>query len=100
MGLEPRMTETTCCAFHIMTANNNHSLKSIRELINWQRSQVKRMWTPQSRGGAPTVSCMCVMPYENILEQNLIKLGFKLIDEMPRRRGYPSGIIREYRLHL
>lgn len=96
----PQMTETTCCAFHIMTANNEHSLYELEELIKWQREQAKKAWTLRKRGGAPTISCMCVMPYEDILEKNLIKLGFKLIDTMPRRRGYPAGEIREYRLHL
>lgn len=94
------ITETHCCAFSSLSAGNDTTVEELKETLNWQRQQSKKNWTPTRRGGAPTLFCMTVMPYEEPLAKNLQKVGFEFQMKMPRRKGYPEGEIHMYTITL
>lgn len=44
------LTETTCCALHILKAGNEDSLEDLRSAIDYLRSESKKKWSPEIRG--------------------------------------------------
>lgn len=99
--LEPiRFYPTTCCSMLIASMKNYHSYEEISYSLNriHKRSD-SHSWKPEDRsGGERNVLCM-ISPGEDMLEANLIKLGFKNVaDDVPRRIGYPEGTLKMYLL--
>lgn len=90
--------QTTCCAMGIMSANNYHSVDEIQESINWiVKDSNSRKYSPAERDGGERNILMICTPNEKILEDNIIKVGFKLLnDNLKRRLGYPAGNLKLY----
>lgn len=102
--------QTPCCALSFMSADNDNSIEEIQEKINVMKKEAysRNFHTPgRQRIPYGQKSVMCVVSLgENILEQNLIKLGFVCIVDgvrdknFPRRHGYKPGQLKLYYLNF
>lgn len=84
---------STCCAIGILSLSSNHSIQEIKEILAHikQDSLTKRFSPAERLFGERNIITIVVSPKENILEQNLIKVGYRCIAEnLPRRNGYPK----------
>lgn len=104
LEVEPiRKFSLSCCALCQLSISNENSLEEIKQVIQdlkWEANSRESFYTP----GRPRVpggekSCFVIIsPGEDILEKNLIKLGFScVVQSFPRRRGYPkTGELKMY----
>lgn len=84
--------QTTCCAFAIITANNEDSLSDIKRMVDKTKRESKEYWHYTDReSGERTLACF-VTYNENVLEKNLKLLNFKFMGNIPRRNGYLPNI--------
>jgi len=84
---------TFCCALGQLSLNNAHTEQEITNAINQIKIETEIKWKPDNRaGGERAIFVITTSPYENELEENLIKVGFRQITEFNRRNGYPDGI--------
>lgn len=91
---------TTCCAMSILSAKDYHTFDELQKAIAGLKKQsLSQKWRVEDRsGGERNIMCI-ISPGEENLEANLVKLGFKLLTkEMPRRKGYPPGLLKMYLL--
>lgn len=102
--------QTPCCALAFLSANNNNSIEEIQEEINRMKKEAysRNFYTPgRQRIPYGQKSCMIVVSVgEDVLERNLIKLGFSCIvdgvknNNFPRRHGYKPGQLKLYYLNF
>lgn len=81
---------TECCAFSQINADNTTPKHSIEKIL-WRAKKQRRFeWYGEDHGAGERAFFCIVCPHENILEQNLVELGFKIIMKFDRRNGYPN----------
>lgn len=94
-----RKITTGCCALCQMDRVNDDTPMPILE------ANIKRLKTQMeantevgiTTGNGQTAVFTIVSPGENVLEDNLIKLGFEFKHTFPRRKGYPDvGALKMY----
>ena len=98
----PEKVYTSCCSLNQMVANNADSLRDLRRFVEAAKEESKEDLSMYRQGGAKTLFCMTVHPWEAPLEENLKKLGFKMVqDNLSRRNGarYKGGHIRMWLLN-
>jgi hypothetical protein len=89
---------TTCCSLMIMSVQDFHTLDDLRYAVNVIKADSnKKHWYSTDRSGGERNIMVIVSPGESELEKNLRLLGFKLLtSNMPRRKGYPKGMLKMY----
>lgn len=91
---------TNCCALGQLSLNNDHPQSLIKEVIEEIKNEVNNVGvSPMSRlYGERAIFVSVLIPGEEILEKNLIELGFKYIYEFHRRAVYgdEKTMIRMY----
>ena len=98
--------QTACCALATLSVGNNNSISEIKEAILRlkEESESRNFYTPGRQRipyGEKSVFTI-ISPGEdgldnpNRLEYKLVKCGFKFLTELPRRKGYPKGILKMY----
>lgn len=95
--LIPVKTTTDCCALcQLSRVNNNTSIKAIKKAI--KRLKIEKDLNEEvgyTTGNGQTAVFTVVTPGENVLYNNLIKLGFVEVHQFERRKGYPeTGLLR------
>ena len=93
---EPIFFHTTCCALGILSANNETPFDDLKnDLERIKKQSLSQKWQSFDRSGGER-SFLCVTtPNEKPLEQNLMKLGFRMLaNNLNRRRGYPEGKLK------
>jgi len=91
---------TTCCSLTVISAKAYHTLKELKDLVDYQKEEAfsQSFLGTDNFQGQRNIMCI-VSPGEDNLEKNLKKLNFKLLaDNMPRRTGYPAGLLKMYLL--
>jgi len=84
---------TFCCALGQLSLNNGHTEDEIANAINLIKTESQIIWKPDNRdGGERAIFVITTSPYENELEENLIKAGFTYLYTLNRRNGYPEGV--------
>lgn len=92
--------QLSCCALCQITATNSTPIKEIEYHINRLKEEAKEDWNFMDRRSGERACFVIVSPGEDILEKNLIKLGFKKITTFDRRNGYPkTGFLKMYFLN-
>lgn len=95
-------THTPCCAVCFLSIKNFHTKQEIQQQIKDQKREAySRSWVnTDTRFGQKTM-VVIVSPGEGNLEKNLKELDFKLLtDNLPRRQGYPGGLLKMYALSV
>lgn len=91
-------TLTACCALcQINDVNNKTTKKELVEQLNTlviEKNSKNRLGT--SNGEGQTSVFIIVSPGEDILENNLKSLKFKLANIFKRRMGYEKGDLKMY----
>lgn len=90
-----------CCALCQITASNNDSLEAIKHKINTIKDESKNPnWKAgENNGYGQRAAFVIVAPGEDLLENNVIKLGFEKVAVFDRRVGYMPGILKMYFLN-
>jgi len=94
-----KKTTTDCCAMcQISKVNNDTPIEEIKKVINYLKVQKDaNVEVGITTGNGQTAVFTIVSPGENILEKNLIKLGFENKHLFERRVGYPNiGNLKMY----
>jgi hypothetical protein len=92
-------TTTDCCALCQLSRVNNTTTK---QSIAYKLKQLKKEKDANKEvgittGNGQTAVFIIVSPGEDILENNLIELGFELKHFFERRVGYPqTGLLKMY----
>ena len=92
-------TTTDCCALcQLSKVNNLTPIDDIQYAIDkLKKEKEANTEVGITTGNGQTAVFTIVSPGENILENNLKKLGFKHIHEFERRKGYPPmGNLKMY----
>lgn len=83
---------TDCCALcQIAKVGNNTPINNLEwglEILKRQKDENTEVGI--STGNGQTATFTVVSPGEDILEANLIKLGYTKVWEFERRKGYPA----------
>lgn len=90
---------TGCCALcQIHRVSNDTSIENLKKALNVLTQQMKdNTEVGITTGNGQTSVFVIVSPGENILENNLITLGFENKHQFPRRVGYPdTGDLKMY----
>jgi hypothetical protein len=90
-------TRTDCCALcQLSRVNNNTPIDAIEDKLEQLRVQMEaNVEVGVTTGRGQTAVFTIISPGEDILEENLIQLGFNEIAHFPRRRGYPDiGVLK------
>ncbi len=96
-----KIQTTQCCALSLIHGvNNQTSLTLLKDRIEQykQLREINAIGLPKGIG-ATCFQCV-TSPGEDILESNLIKLGFKHIHTFKRRTGYAEGMNKLYVLNI
>jgi len=91
---------TPCCALNILSINNEEKLDNIKNTVEkFKETAFSKDWKKSMvQGGQRNIMVIC-SPGETNLEENLRTLGFNLLtDKMPRRNGYPEGLLKLFML--
>ena len=91
---------TTCCSLTIISAQDYHTREELEEFVQYQKNEAfSRSWLlTDNTQGQRNIICI-ISPGEDNLEETLKNLDFKLLtDDMPRRLGYPPGLLKMYML--
>lgn len=91
--------QLSCCALCQITATNRDSKQSIEREIARLKQEAKWDWHSNDRFSGERAAFVIVSPGEDVLERNLLDLGFRQITEFDRRNGYPEGILKMYFLN-
>lgn len=96
-----RKSITQCCALSQISAGNHTPKASIARILWVAQRQKKYNWYGTPHGNGEKAFICIVVPGENVLEQNLIELGFKDIAQFERRSGYPEiGNLKMYFINI
>lgn len=89
---------TDCCALCQLSRISNHTPKNEieRALKVLKQQKDANVEVGVSTGNGQTAVFTIVSPGENILERNLIELGFVYTHTFERRVGYPDGLLKMY----
>lgn len=97
---KPIKWQLSCCALCQMTAGNDTPLSALEYMVEKTKAESEEVWNPNDRRSGERAIFTIVAPGEYILEQNLIHLGFTMIQKFNRRNGYPNtGQLKMYFLH-
>lgn len=87
-----RKVTTGCCALCQIDRVGNKtpidSLKAALELLTKQKEENTEVGVTTGDGQTATFTIVC--PGEDELEANLIELGYTMVWEFERRKGYPT----------
>ena len=87
-----RKVTTGCCALCQIEHLNNNTPKAFIEkaLVQLKIEKETNTEVGITTGNGQTATFTIVSPGEDILEQNLISLGYNMVHTFPRRKGYPE----------
>lgn len=96
-----KIQPTECCALSLIYGvNNDTPITLMEEMINKYRELRKVNAIRLPKGiGATCFQCV-VSPTDQILELNLLNLGFAYVHTFERRTGYPDGLNKLYVLNI
>lgn len=92
-------TTTDCCALcQLSRISNDTPIKAIKNKLKiLTKEKLANTEVGITTGNGQTAVFTIVSPGENILEKNLINLGFELSHLFERRVGYPNtGLLKMY----
>lgn len=92
--------QLSCCALCQITASNKTPIEELQYHIDKLKLEAKNNWHYTNRNSGERACFVIVSPGEDILEKNLINLGFKQVATFDRRNGYPkTGFLKMYFLN-
>lgn len=87
---------TGCCAFTQLRAVGGWTPEALDAILAAHAAEVK--YSPVVPGyghnASPTLWAACVIPGEEALVDALKACGFSHLKSIPRRRNYPTGVIK------
>lgn len=84
---------TGCCSLGQLSLGNNHEIEHIKAALDLVKAESKKSLSTYGRDGGERAMFVAVMESEGELRNNLIKLGFTKMAEIPRRVCYAEGKI-------
>lgn len=92
-----RKYSTDCCALCHLTMGNYTPIEDIYAAVNKLKEEAPtENWLGKGKEKGQRAAFTIVTPYERILEENLIEVGFRHIATFDRRNGYPEGKLKMY----
>lgn len=96
-----KIITTNCCALAQLTAENDTTIEELKNVVSEKTEERKKVYERGDSSGKGQTCLFCIVtPNEDILKQNLEKLGFKSIHSFSRRMGYPEGELEMYVLNI
>ena len=95
----PFKFQTPCCAMFQLVAKDYHTKEDLLHIINKAKREAEYSWHTGDRTSGERSCYIIISPGEDNLERNVVSLGFKCVNNnMPRRNGYPKGVLKMYML--
>lgn len=92
-----KKTITNCCALcQISVVNNMTPLEDLKQQIKKLTNESQETSIINENNKGQTSVFVITSPGEEILEDNLYSLGFKVKHTFNRRKGYPKGELKMF----